>query len=75
MKGPCGNPTAPERQQPPADPPPLLRDPGDDYIVALAAAHEANTIVTGDRDLLEDEGLQPPAITAREACRRLALDD
>ena len=30
-----------------------LRDPDDDYLVALAMASEASAIVSGDRDLLE----------------------
>lgn len=38
-----------------------VRDPNDDYLVALAEAADA-TIVTGDDDLLEAE-LEPPAIT------------
>lgn len=55
--------------------PTVCRDPGDDYIVALAVATKADAIVTGDRDLLElpdppvavltpralIEGLDPPA--------------
>ena len=35
----------------PADPPALSKDPGDDYLIALAAGSEA-VLVTGDRDLL-----------------------
>ena len=42
---------------------PLLRDANDDYLVALARAHNADFIVTGDKDLLEWEGQQPPTIT------------
>jgi putative PIN family toxin of toxin-antitoxin system len=33
--------------------PTVCRDPGDDYLVALAVATGADAIVTGDRDLLE----------------------
>lgn len=51
----------------------VLRDPNDDYLVALARAAEAEAIVTGDRDLLEHEGLDPPAITTRAACELLGL--
>lgn len=47
---------------------PLLRDPGDDYLVALARQASAEAIVTGDRDLLDHPGLEPPAIDARTAC-------
>lgn len=36
-----------------------VRDPGDDYLVALARAAGAEAIVTGDRDLLDHEGLVP----------------
>ncbi len=59
----------------PPDPPPLLRDPGDDYLVALARAANADAIVTGDKDLLDHPGLQPPAINARQACELLGLTE
>ena len=51
----------------------LLRDPDDDYLVALAHEAGAEAIVTGDRDLLDHTGLEPPAIDARSACRMLDL--
>ncbi len=51
----------------------LLRDPDDDYLIALARVAKADAIVTGDHDLLDHPGLQPPAINARVACERLAL--
>ena len=51
----------------PVDPEPVLRDSGDDYLLALARSGDAEAIVTGDKDLLEHAGLQPPAISAREA--------
>lgn len=57
----------------PASPPAVLRDPDDDYLLALALDVDAEAIVTGDRDLLDHPGLEPDAITAREACRRLGL--
>lgn len=57
----------------PIAPLPVLRDPSDDYLVALARAAHAEAIITGDRDLLEHEGLQPPAHTARDGCARLGL--
>lgn len=48
------------------DDPPAERsvpgDPDDDYLVALARAAEAHVIVTGDRHLLDLDGLRPPAI-------------
>ncbi len=50
----------------------MLRDSSDDYLLALARSSKAEAIVTGDKDLLDHAGLQPPAISAREATRRLA---
>lgn len=47
----------------PGPPPQRVRDPDDDYLVALAASADA-VIVTGDADLL-DAGLTPPAMTPR----------
>lgn len=57
----------------PANPAAVLRDPDDDYLVALARAADAEAIVTGDRDLLDHAQLKPPAIDARAACKLLAL--
>lgn len=54
---------------------PLLRDPDDDYLVALARDAEADAIITGDRDLLDHIGLEPIAIEARMACKQLGLVD
>jgi putative PIN family toxin of toxin-antitoxin system len=51
----------------------VLRDSTDDYLVELAQAGEAEAIVTGDRDLLDHDGLRPPAIDARAACELLRL--
>jgi putative PIN family toxin of toxin-antitoxin system len=51
----------------------LLRDPDDDYLIALAREAGADAIVTGDRDLLDHAGLQPPTINARGACVLLGL--
>ena len=34
------------------EPPPVCRDPHDDYLIALAVIHAADYIVTRDRDLL-----------------------
>jgi putative PIN family toxin of toxin-antitoxin system len=59
----------------PADVEPILRDPTDDYLVALAREAAAEAIVTGDKDLLEHTGLEPPAITARAACELLGLTE
>ena len=57
----------------PVDPEPVLRDPQDDYLVALARTAKADFIVTGDKDLLDHIDLQPPAINARNACELLGL--
>lgn len=51
----------------------VLRDPEDDYLVALAGISGSVAIVSGDRDLLDHAGLVPPALTAREACALLGL--
>ena len=57
----------------PKDPPPVLRDPTDDYLVALSLTARARAIVTGDKDLLDHPGLHPPALTVRAACEMLGL--
>lgn len=53
----------------------LLRDPDDDYLVALAREAGADAIVTGDRDLLDHPGLAPQPLDSRAACRLLGLLD
>lgn len=57
----------------PTDPPAVLRDPTDDYIVALARGAGADVIVSSDGDLLDHAELSPPAIDPRQACKLLAL--
>ena len=57
----------------PDSPPRVLGDRSDDYLVALAQAAGTEAIVTGDRDLLDHEGLDPPALRARQACLQLGL--
>ncbi|MBS1883567.1 MAG: putative toxin-antitoxin system toxin component, PIN family [Actinobacteria bacterium] len=54
---------------------PLLRDADDDYLVALARQSGAEAIVSGDKDLLDHPGLEPPAIDARSTCKVLGLLD
>jgi putative PIN family toxin of toxin-antitoxin system len=51
----------------------LLRDPGDDYLVALARESGADAIVTGDRDLLDHPNLVPEPLDSRAACKLLGL--
>lgn len=51
--------------------PKVLRDPDDDYLVALAYACAAEAIVSGDLDLHEAAGLSVTVLTPREAWRRL----
>jgi uncharacterized protein len=51
----------------------VLRDPTDDYLVELAQVGRAEAIVSGDADLLDHDGLRPPAIRARAACELLRL--
>lgn len=53
----------------PAAVPRRLRDPDDDYLVALAEAASA-VIVTGDSDVL-DADLSPPAMTPRALLARI----
>jgi len=57
----------------PVRPASVVRDPDDDFLVALAAASDADAIVTGDNDLLDHPSLHPPAIDARAACELLGL--
>jgi putative PIN family toxin of toxin-antitoxin system len=55
---------------------PTLRDPKDDYLLALARQAGAEAIVTGDKDLLDHtERIEPRAIGPREACELLGLFD
>ena len=39
------------------------RDPNDDYLIALARTHDADVVVTGDKDLLEWNEQRPPIVT------------
>jgi putative PIN family toxin of toxin-antitoxin system len=60
----------------PSEVPAALRDPKDDYLLALAREAQAEAIVTGDKDLLDhDKELNPPAISAPDACELLELND
>lgn len=57
----------------PINPEPIISDPKDDYLVALARLVKAEFIVSGDKHLLGHIGLEPPAINARSACELLGL--
>ena len=57
---------------PPTPYPAVCRDPGDDYLVALARAALVDAVVSGDRDLLELEDMGVAVITPRELVERLA---
>ncbi len=57
----------------PVQPASTVRDPTDDFLVALARVAGAAAIVSSDHDLLHHDGLQPPAINARAACELLGL--
>lgn len=52
-----------------------VRDPDDDYLVALAREAKAEAIVTGDRDLLDHPNLKPRALDSRATCKLLGLVD
>ena len=49
----------------------LSPDPGDDYLLALARSHSANFLVSGDADLCQLEGTEPPVLTPRAFLNRL----
>ena len=57
---------------PPTPYPAVCRDPGDDYLVALARAAAVDALVTGDRDLLELKEIGVAVITPRELVERVA---
>ena len=44
----------------------VTRDPGDDYLVALARSAGADVLVSGDAHVTEVPGLEPPVLTPRE---------
>jgi putative PIN family toxin of toxin-antitoxin system len=44
----------------------VTRDPGDDYLVALARSAGADVLVSGDAHVTEVSGLEPPVLTPRE---------
>jgi uncharacterized protein len=56
----------------PANVPTETRDPGDDYLVALARQENADAIVSVDLDLLEAGVTDPPILTPRQLAATLA---
>jgi putative PIN family toxin of toxin-antitoxin system len=50
----------------------VTRDPGDDYLVALARRESVDAIISGDLDLREAGLDDPPVWTPREASERLS---
>jgi putative PIN family toxin of toxin-antitoxin system len=54
----------------PAERPAVTRDPDDDYLVALARQARVDAIVSGDRDLLEADLIDPPVLNPREIVDR-----
>ena len=61
--------TSEEHRDPPPGAP-RLRDPGDEYLVALATAASADLIVSGDRDLT-DAALASTVVTPRQFLEHL----
>jgi uncharacterized protein len=55
----------------PPDPPSVTRDPGDDYLVALAVAAGADALVSGDRDLTDLTGASVTVLTPRARVEQL----
>ncbi len=55
----------------PIDPPALVRDPDDDFLIAMAVVAEATALVSGDQDLLELDDPPVPIWTVSEALERL----
>ncbi len=50
----------------------LTRDPDDDYLLALAHSAEVDVLVSGDRDLTDLAGTDPPIETPAQFAQRLA---
>lgn len=55
----------------PAEPPRVAGDPGDDYLVALARAAQADAIVSGDKHLTEAAEISVPVMSPRDLLDRL----
>jgi putative PIN family toxin of toxin-antitoxin system len=55
----------------PAEPEALSQDPGDDSLIALALAAEANVLVSGDKHLIGLTLSPVPVVSPREFLERL----
>jgi predicted nucleic acid-binding protein len=55
----------------PPGPPAVTRDPGDDYLVALAVGAGADVLVSGDRDLTDVQVAGVSVLTPRAFLERL----
>ncbi|MHB1549246.1 MAG: hypothetical protein ACYCV5_06710 [Acidimicrobiales bacterium] len=49
----------------------VSRDPADDYLIALARASTADRVISGDKDLVSLDDLEPPVLTPAQALARL----
>ncbi len=62
-----------EWAQDPDDPPSgSTRDPDDEYLLALARSADVDVLVTGDRDLTDLTGTQPPIETPAQFFQRIS---
>jgi putative PIN family toxin of toxin-antitoxin system len=55
----------------PVDPPARTRDAGDNYLLALASAAGVAALISGDRDLTDLIGNDPPIVTPAQAVEQL----
>ncbi len=63
-----------ELENDPIDPPLMLRDRDDDFLVDLARSHHVDFIVSGDKDLLEWVEQRPPVISPSQFATMLRLN-
>ena len=49
----------------------VSRGPADDYLIALARVSTADCIISGDKDLVSLDDLEPPVLTPAQALARL----
>ena len=63
-----------ELENDPIDPPSMLRDRDDDFLVDLARSHHVDFIVSGDKDLLEWVEQRPPVILPSQFATMLRLN-